>query len=573
MEVQNEKTKARLIWDCGSTLYDSFELKSFNKQLESAIASRTLSMPHLVSRRAPPPPAAEAKPEPPAEKRASKFSRSLNKFLRSFLKSWRNTASTGPISNVRGQTKGGFYVIYDKSGALSTIQKVPETVSEYTEVAPAYNYLVRRSASERFRAASIEFAKRLIILNQSNFIFTFLIPNTGSALEAQNKALESTPKSINAVFLPPVSLDDISEETPLEARIGLTLSRSIPSLRDSRKVLLKLKSSVEALVVDLFGVEALDVAREFGVLPYIFFPCSSLFLSFLFHLPSLSQAPSFECMNLDEEVQLPGCEPVQKRDLVAPDQDKTDEGFGMIIQISRRIPMASGIMVNSFFELEKGSFKAFKEDGSRFPLVYPVGPLIQTGSTEMSNSECLKWLDHQPRCSVLFVSFGSGGTLSEEQLTELAFGLEMSGQRFLWVTGSPNNEASHATFFTLQSSKDPFDFLPKGFTERTKNIGLVVPSWAPQLQVLSHCSTGGFLTHCGWNSILESIVHGVPLIAWPLFGDQRMNATMVSVGLKVGIRMKKNGSGVVERAEIANHVKSLMVGEEGKMMRERMVEL
>ncbi|KAK6947903.1 hypothetical protein RJ641_001376 [Dillenia turbinata] len=147
MEVQNEKTKARLIWDCESTLYDSFELQSFNKQLESAIVSRTLSMPHLVSSRAPPPPAATANPQPPAAKRASNFSRSLTKFLRSFFKPRPNSAPTGPISNIRGQTKGGLYILYDKSGALSTIPEVPETVSEYAEVAPAHNSLVSRDVN------------------------------------------------------------------------------------------------------------------------------------------------------------------------------------------------------------------------------------------------------------------------------------------------------------------------------------------------------------------------------------------------------------------------------------------
>ncbi|KAL7212943.1 hypothetical protein ACSBR2_015607 [Camellia fascicularis] len=99
--------------------------------------------------------------------------------------------------------------------------------------------------------------------------------------------------------------------------------------------------------------------------------------------------------------------------------------------------------------------------------------------------------------------------------------------------------------------------------------GLVVPSWAPQIEVLSHHATGGFVTHCGWNSTLESIVHGVPLIAWPLFAEQKMNAVMLTEGLNVALRPKREETGLVGQEEIAKVVKSLMEGEEGKKVRQR----
>ncbi|KAK4425088.1 UDP-glycosyltransferase 72B3 [Sesamum alatum] len=91
-----------------------------------------------------------------------------------------------------------------------------------------------------------------------------------------------------------------------------------------------------------------------------------------------------------------------------------------------------------------------------------------------------------------------GGTLSVEQFKELALGLEMSGQRFLWVVRTPQENAADAYLNTQTIVKDPLDFLPEGFLERTKGRGLVVLSWAPQIQVLSHGSIGGFVTHCGW---------------------------------------------------------------------------
>jgi hydroquinone glucosyltransferase len=116
-------------------------------------------------------------------------------------------------------------------------------------------------------------------------------------------------------------------------------------------------------------------------------------------------------------------------------------------------------------------------------------------------------------------------------------------------------------------------FLPSGFLERTKEKRFVITSWAPQIQILSHNSIGGFLTHCGWNSTLESVVHGVPLITWPLFAEQKMNAVLLSEGLKVGLRPRFNENGIVERLEVAKVIKCLMEGEEGEKLRNNMKDL
>lgn len=143
----------------------------------------------------------------------------------------------------------------------------------------------------------------------------------------------------------------------------------------------------------------------------------------------------------------------------------------------------------------------------------------------------------------------------------------MSDKKFLWVLRAPSDSADGA--YVVASKDDPLKFLPDGFLERTKGRGFVVTSWAPQTQILSHVSTGGFLTHCGWNSALESIVLGVPMVTWPLFAEQRMNAVLLTEGLKVALRPKFNENGVAEREEIAKVIKGLMVGEEGNEIRER----
>ncbi|KAG6666779.1 hypothetical protein I3843_01G051900 [Carya illinoinensis] len=419
----------------------------------------------------------------------------------------------------------------------------------------------------------VEFAKRLVHLQHSCINVTFIVPTDGPPTEAQRSVLASLPTSINHVFLPPVDLDNIPGGTSIETIIFLTVARSLPSIREALKSLAE-TNKLAALVVDLFGSDAFDVAREFNAYPYVFFPSTAMALSLFLYLPKLDEMVSCEYRDHPELVRIPGCIPIHGKDLVDLVQDRKNEAYKWLLHHAKRYPMAEGIMANSFLELEPGAIKFLQAEVPGKPTVYPVGPLVNMGSSvKVEGCECLQWLDEQPHGSVLFVSFGSVGTLSSHQITELALGLERSEQRFLWVVRSPNDEDSSATFFSIQSQKNPLDFLPKGFVERTKGRGLLIPSWAPQAQVLSHGSTGGFLTHCGWNSILESVVNGIPLIAWPLYAEQKMNAIMLTKDIKVALRPKHNENGIVVREEIARIAKALMKGEEGKGVRTRMKDL
>ncbi|GMI98993.1 UDP-GLUCOSE-DEPENDENT GLUCOSYLTRANSFERASE 72 B1 [Hibiscus trionum] len=420
-----------------------------------------------------------------------------------------------------------------------------------------------------------EFAKPLV--HRHNFSATFVIPSpTGDSYSQalQKSTIDSIP-GCDSVFLPPVDLSDLPGDTRAETLISLTMLRSLSGLRDVLKSLVS-KTKLVALVVDLFGTDAFDVAKEFDLAPYIFFPSTAMALSLFLYLPELDQMVSCEYRDLSEPVRIPGCRPIHGKELLDPVQDRKNDAYKWVLHHTKRYRLADGIMVNSFVDLESGAIKALldqTEPGK--PQVYPVGPLINVGSSHVNGSEsdCLKWLDDQPHGSVLYVSFGSGGTLSSNQLTELAMGLETSEQRFLWVIRSPNDTAANANFFSVQSQNDPFAFLPKGFLERTKGRGLVVPSWAPQAQVLSHGSTGGFLSHCGWNSTLESVVNGVPLIAWPLYAEQKMNAVMLTDDIKVALRPRRSENGLICRDEIAKAVKGLMEGEEGKGIRRRIKDL
>jgi hydroquinone glucosyltransferase len=179
----------------------------------------------------------------------------------------------------------------------------------------------------------VELAKRLVV--HHDFLVTLLIPTDGSPMKPQKAVLEALPNAISAIFLPPVSLDDLSEDAMAEARISLTLTRSLPALRDSFKVLAE-SSRLVALVVDLFGIEVFDVAKEFGVSSYLLFPTTAMVLSLVFYLPELDETYSCEYRDLPEPVKLPGCVPVRGMDLIDPIQDRNNEVYKGILQIVKR---------------------------------------------------------------------------------------------------------------------------------------------------------------------------------------------------------------------------------------------
>lgn len=448
------------------------------------------------------------------------------------------------------------------------------------EAAPTPHILMLPSPGMGHLIPLLEFAKRLLRLSDHSFAVTFAVPSDKPPTAAQISVLSSLPPQIRHLFLPPVSFHDLPPASRNETLITLTVTRSLPSLRDLLKSMAATANLV-ALVVDHFAVDALDVGKEFNLPSYIFFPSTAMALAASLYLPELDQSVAGEYRDHPDPIRIPGCIPIHGRDLFEPTQDRQNQAYKLFLRSAERFRIAEGIFVNSFPELEPGAIKALLHDEigkpkpKPKPPVYPIGPLVKTdwGGSEEIGAECLEWLDRHPKGSVLFVSFGSGGTLSSEQTVELALGLETSGQRFLWVVRSPNDIAPNASYFNVhaQNENDPSNFLPEGFVERVRGRGLVVPSWAPQGRVLSHGSTGGFLTHCGWNSTLESVVNGVPLIAWPLYAEQRMNAVMLAEEIKAALRPRMNeNKGIVEKEEIARVVKELFEGEEGKKVKAKM---
>ncbi|PIA53662.1 hypothetical protein AQUCO_00900322v1 [Aquilegia coerulea] len=202
--------------------------------------------------------------------------------------------------------------------------------------------------------------------------------------------------------------------------------------------------------------------------------------------------------------------------------------------------------------------------------LWAIGPFnpVTFDSTGSSRHWSLEWLDKQPPNSVLYVSFGTTTSLSDDQIAELAIGLERSEQRFIWVL----RDADRGDIYTEEGRKPQ---LPDGFEERIKGIGVVVRDWAPQAQILGHPSTGGFMSHCGWNSTMESLSMGVPIAAWPMHSDQPKNAVLITDVLKAGLMVRDWAcrNDLISSDMIESSIKKLMVLDEGNMMRKNASEL
>ncbi|KAK2660482.1 hypothetical protein Ddye_007015 [Dipteronia dyeriana] len=424
-----------------------------------------------------------------------------------------------------------------------------------------------------------ELAKRLAVFNHEIHV-SFLVINTDEDNPpARDQYLYSTalPPGLGIVNIPPINVSDVvRDDMLLVTRISVMAEEGFKSLKS---VLIEL-GKPEALVIDLFCTGAFKICSELSIPVYSFCTPSAAFLTFSLYLPTLDREVEGEFIDLPEPISIPGCSPIRPDDLMDPARDRKNEQYKWIFLHISRLPLAAGILVNTWEDLELVPLKAIREHSFFLqlptPPVYPVGPLIkQDELLSSSDEECLTWLDNKPADSVLFIALGSGGTLTTGQLLEIAWGLEMSQQKFIWVLRKPDDADASSTFFNVGSDvNDPKSYLPKGFLEKTRGVGMVVNSWATQVAILRHPSTGGFLSHCGWNSTVESITHGVPIIAWPLYAEQKMNAAMLTEDIGVAVKpMKGPGETVVRREEISRVVRLLMESEEGEIIRSRVKKL
>ncbi|XP_047318767.1 beta-D-glucosyl crocetin beta-1,6-glucosyltransferase-like isoform X1 [Impatiens glandulifera] len=226
-------------------------------------------------------------------------------------------------------------------------------------------------------------------------------------------------------------------------------------------------------------------------------------------------------------------------------------------------PCGIMFMKSSFEEVER----KYIEYGSELfgVKIVPTGPLIKDPEEDDDiESEIMEWLNRKQISSTVFVSFGTENFLSREEIEEIAKGLELSMVNFIWVLRFPFGEK-----ISIEEA------LPIGFLERVNTESdrrLVIDKWVSQSRILAHPSIGGFVSHCGWGSTTEAMAFGVPIVAIPMQLDQPLNARLVNeVG--VGVEVERDENGKFSGEEIAKLIRDVVLGENGKNIRDKAVEM
>ncbi|KFK43055.1 hypothetical protein AALP_AA1G072400 [Arabis alpina] len=407
---------------------------------------------------------------------------------------------------------------------------------------------------------SIEFAKSLLKHDNHIHKITILIWTLPIAPQANlfAKSLVASEPRIRLYALP-----EIQNPPPMElffkaseAYLLQFTKKTVPLVRDALTTLVSPR--VTGLVLDFFCVPLIEVGNEFNLPSYIFLISNAAFLSMMKYLPERHCRIASELhLSFDEKHVIPGyVYPVPNK--VMPPGLFVRESYEAWVEMAEKFPEAKGILVNSFTCLEQNAFDYFARL-ENYPPVYPVGLVLSLEDRPSPNQDqhdrIMRWLDEQPESSVLYICFGSLGILEAPQIKEIAKALDLSGHRFVWSIRTNPNEKSSSMY----------DLLPDGFIDRTASRGLVC-GWAPQVDVLSHKSIGGFVSHCGWNSVLESLWFGVPIATWPMYAEQQLNAfTMVKeLGLAVELRLDYVSAygEIVKAREISGAIRSLMDGED-----------
>ncbi|XVE55848.1 hypothetical protein DITRI_Ditri03aG0190300 [Diplodiscus trichospermus] len=329
----------------------------------------------------------------------------------------------------------------------------------------------------------------------------------------------------------------ISTPTP---EMSVKLFRAIELLQPQIEKLFR-ESHPDCLVSDYLFPWTADVANELGI-PRIAFNGSGFF--YLCVADSISRYEPHK--NIESETEtfvVPGLpDEVELTRSQLPDIVKGRNNFSELFDRLKESERKSfGVLMNSFYELEPAY-----ADHCRKVLgikAWHIGPVSLFNRNADDKAErgyeasfckhaCLSWLDSKKSKSVLYICFGSLTRFSRSQTTEIAHALEASGYSFIWVVGR-----------VLKTDNDDCKdqeqelWVPEGFEHKMEENGqgLIIRGWAPQVLILEHPAIGGFLTHCGWNSILEGVTAGVPLITWPIFAEQFYNEKLVTQVLKLGV--------------------------------------
>ncbi|XVF45098.1 hypothetical protein PTKIN_Ptkin02bG0178600 [Pterospermum kingtungense] len=329
----------------------------------------------------------------------------------------------------------------------------------------------------------------------------------------------------------------------------------------------------DCLVADMFFPWATYSADKFQI-PRLIFNGGSFFS--LCVSESLTLHEPYKKVKSDSEPfvipNLPGDIMLTKKQIPNVITQEDENGFTKLVKEWRESGLRSyGVIVNSFYQLEAVYSDHYRNVFGR--KAWHTGPVSLCNraiedkadrgkKASVDEHECLKWLDSKQPHSVVYICFGSVANFSSAQLMEIAFGIEASRQQFIWVVRKEKN------------NEEDEDWLPQGFEKRIEDKGLIIRGWAPQVLILDHEAVGAFVTHCGWNSTLEGICAGLPMVTWPVFAEQFYNEKQVTQMLKIGVGVGAQKwvevvGDFVERNAIEKAVKEVMVGERAEEMRSR----
>ncbi|CAH2060350.1 unnamed protein product [Thlaspi arvense] len=310
---------------------------------------------------------------------------------------------------------------------------------------------------------------------------------------------------------------------------------------------------VNVMIADTFFVWPSVVARKFGLVCVSFWTEAALVFSLYYHMDLLRIHGHFGAQETRGDLidYVPGVEAINPKDTASylQETDISSVVHQIIFKAFEDVKKVDFVLCNTIHQFESKTIQALN---SKTPF-YAIGPIIpfnlKTGSVTTSlwsESDCTQWLNTKPAGSVLYISFGSYAHVTKKDLVEIAHGILMSKVNFVWVV-RPDIVSS-----------DENNPLPENFESEAGDRGIVIP-WCCQMTVLSHPSIGGFLTHCGWNSILESIWCEVPLLCFPLLTDQVTNRKLVVDDWEIGMNLCDDRS-FVGRDEVKMSIDRLMCG-------------
>nr|POE85996.1 udp-glycosyltransferase 73c2 [Quercus suber] len=338
-------------------------------------------------------------------------------------------------------------------------------------------------------------------------------------------------QTLHFILLPHLShghLIPMTDIAKLLAQHGVTVTMITTPLNAAVSKPIVDRAIESGLLIQLLQVQfpCTDVGLPEGCESMDALPSKDMFRNLLIGISKLQQPVEQILAELNPR---PSC-------IIADKNFAWAERTALKFQIPREAEQtAFGVIVNSFEELEPAYIREFRKE--RGEKVWCIGPVSLTNQDNLDKvargnkasideTQCLKWLDSWKPSSVVYVCLGSLGRLSSAQLIELGLGLEASNQPFIWtIRGGDKLEELEKWI------------LEEKFEDRIRGRGLLIRGWAPQLLILSHPAIGGFLTHCGWNSTLEGICAGLPMITWPLFAEQFYNEKLIVQVLKIGVSL------------------------------------